>query len=72
METGAWRATVHGVTKSRTRLKRLGKHALTCSVPHLTRSRCCIIPASASPQPSPTGRMELCTGTQEPWAFLHL
>ena len=27
MDTGAWRATVHGVTKSQTRLKRLGMHA---------------------------------------------
>ena len=27
MDRGAWRATVHGVTKSRTRLKRLSTHA---------------------------------------------
>ena len=27
MERGAWPATVHGVTKNRTRLKRLSKHA---------------------------------------------
>ena len=26
MNRGAWRTTVHGVTKSRTRLKRLGTH----------------------------------------------
>ena len=26
MDGGAWRTTVHGVTKSRTRLKRLGTH----------------------------------------------
>ena len=26
MNRGAWRATVHGVTKSRTRLKRLSMH----------------------------------------------
>ena len=30
MDRGAWRATVHGVTKSRTRLKRLCMHAYTC------------------------------------------
>ena len=29
MDGGAWRATVHGVTKSRTRLKRLSTHPLT-------------------------------------------
>ena len=29
MDRGAWWATVHGVTKSRTRLKRLSMHALT-------------------------------------------
>ena len=29
MDRGAWWATVHGVTKSRTRLKRLSTHALT-------------------------------------------
>ena len=29
MDRGAWRATIHGVTKSRTRLKRLNTHALT-------------------------------------------
>ena len=28
MEGGAWQATVHGVTKSRTQLKRLSMHAL--------------------------------------------
>ena len=27
MDRGAWRATVHGVTKSRTRLKRLSTHS---------------------------------------------
>ena len=27
MDRGAWRATVHGVTKSQTRLKRLSVHA---------------------------------------------
>ena len=27
MDTGAWRATVHGVAKSRTQLKRLSTHA---------------------------------------------
>ena len=27
MDRGAWRATVHGVTQSRTRLKRLSMHA---------------------------------------------
>ena len=27
MDRGAWRATVHGVTKSQTRLKRLSTHA---------------------------------------------
>ena len=26
MDRGAWRATVHGVTKSQTRLKRLSRH----------------------------------------------
>ena len=29
MGRGAWRATVHGVTKSQTGLKRLSKHACT-------------------------------------------
>ena len=29
MDRGAWWATVHGVTKSRTQLKRLSTHALT-------------------------------------------
>ena len=29
MDTGVWRATVHGVTKSRTRLKRQHAHTLT-------------------------------------------
>ena len=28
MDTGAWWATVHGATKSQTRLKRLGTHAV--------------------------------------------
>ena len=28
MDTGAWRATVHGVAKSRTQLKRLSTHAM--------------------------------------------
>ena len=28
MDRGAWRATVHGVTKSQTRLKRLNMHAI--------------------------------------------
>ena len=28
MDRGAWQATVHGVTKSQTRLKRLSMHAL--------------------------------------------
>ena len=28
MDRGAWWATVHGVTKSQTRLKRLSKHIL--------------------------------------------
>ena len=27
MDTGAWQAMVHGVTESRTRLKRLGTHS---------------------------------------------
>ena len=31
MDRGAWRATVHGVAKSRTRLKRLSMHARTPS-----------------------------------------
>ena len=30
MDRGAWRATVHGVAKSQTRLKRLSMHAHTC------------------------------------------
>ena len=30
MDRGAWWATVHGVTKSRTQLKRLGTH--TCTI----------------------------------------
>ena len=29
LDRGAWQATVHGVTKSRTLLKRLSTHALT-------------------------------------------
>ena len=29
MDKGAWRATVHGVTKSQTGLKRLSMHART-------------------------------------------
>ena len=29
MDRGAWRATVHGVTESRTRLKRVSSHAGT-------------------------------------------
>ena len=39
MERGTWWATVHGVTKSRTWLKRLGVHALqsqACTLPLLT------------------------------------
>ena len=28
MDRGAWRATIHGVMKSRTRLKRLSTHAV--------------------------------------------
>ena len=30
MDKGAWRATVHGVAKSRTQLKQLSTHALHC------------------------------------------
>ena len=31
-DRGAWRATVHGVAKSRTRLKQLSMHALLCKL----------------------------------------
>ena len=31
MDRGAWRATVHGVTKSRTQMKRLSIHSLCVS-----------------------------------------
>ena len=30
MDRGAWRATVHGVARSQTRLKRLSMHARQC------------------------------------------
>ena len=30
MDKGAWQATVHGVTKSQTQLKRLSTHAYIC------------------------------------------
>ena len=39
MDRGAWRATVHGVAQSRTRLKRLGT---ACHVPH----KYCLVPPS--------------------------
>ena len=32
VDRGAWRATVHGVAKSRTRLKRLSTHSLVHSL----------------------------------------
>ena len=33
MDRGAWRAAVHGVTKSQTQLKRLGIYTHTCLCP---------------------------------------
>ena len=38
-DRGAWRATVHGVTKSRTRLKQLSTHAIFKNTPHLLSSK---------------------------------
>ena len=34
MDRGAWPATVHGVAKSQTQLKRLSKHSRTCTYSH--------------------------------------
>ena len=43
MDRGAWWATVHGVAKSWTRLKRLSMHACTraCFLVHSQLSSCC-------------------------------
>ena len=42
MDRGAWRATVHGIAKSWTRLKRLGTHAGTQQ--NIKGSPCLILP----------------------------
>ena len=44
MDRGAWWATVHGVAKSRTRLKRLGTHDLVLSFSVGGRSGTCLLP----------------------------
>ena len=52
MDTGAWQATVHGVTKSRTQLKRLGTraHALHAGfLSSVTRPSPGLLPFPASP-----------------------
>ena len=36
MDRGAWKATVHGVAKSQTQLKRLSTHA------HVLHDYCCV------------------------------
>ena len=40
MDRGAWQATVHGVTRSRTWLKRLMLYAFRNSIQHIRRPRC--------------------------------
>ena len=57
MDRGAWRATVHGVAKSHTRLKQLSTHAGTGNkVPH----------AVGQPSPQATAA-ESAAATRESW-----
>ena len=81
MDRGAWRATVHKVTKSRARLKRLSTHSGMHQARLIIRGRtgaelgstggrrdgCCTNPPHVQPDPAPLpeNRGERAGGTRE-------